>query len=123
MKKIASIGALLGSTATLVCCVLPALFVTLGFGAAFASLVGAVPQLIWLSEHKGLVFGGAGVLLLLAGIFQYRNRELSCPTDPKLADACRTTRGWSHRIFIVSIALYCLGTFFAFGLPLLISAS
>ena len=56
-------GALLASTATLVCCVLPAVLVALGAGAALASLVTAVPQLIWLSAHKPIVFATAGALL------------------------------------------------------------
>ena len=56
-------GALLASSATLVCCVLPAVLVALGAGAALAGLVTAVPQLVWLSEHKALVFGGAAALL------------------------------------------------------------
>ena len=37
--------ALLTSSATLVCCVLPAVLVALGAGAALAGLVTAVPQL------------------------------------------------------------------------------
>src|SRR6187200_1056050 len=40
-------AALLASSGTLVCCVLPALMVALGAGAALAGLVTAVPQLIW----------------------------------------------------------------------------
>jgi len=56
---------LLASTGTLVCCVLPAVMVALGAGAALAGLVTAVPQLIWLSEHKALVFGVATIMLAL----------------------------------------------------------
>ena len=59
--------ALLASSATLLCCVLPAVLVSLGAGAALVGLVSAVPQLIWLSEHKALVFGVAGAMLLLSG--------------------------------------------------------
>ena len=115
MKRLASIAALLGSSATLVCCVLPAFFVTLGFGATFAGIVGAFPQLIWLSEHKGIVFGGAALLLAVAGVFQWRNRYVVCPTDPRLAEACTTTRSWSRKLFFVSLFLYVVGAFFAFA--------
>lgn len=45
-------GALLASSAPLLCCVLPAFLVAVGAGAALAGLVTALPQLIWLSEHK-----------------------------------------------------------------------
>ena len=43
---------LFASSSTLVCCALPALLVAVGAGAALSSLVSAVPQLVWLSEHK-----------------------------------------------------------------------
>lgn len=58
---------LLASGGTLVCCVLPAVMVAAGAGAALAGLVTAVPQLVWLSEHKGAVFGLAFALLVLSG--------------------------------------------------------
>ena len=59
--------ALLASSATLVCCVLPAVFVALGAGAALVGLVSAIPQLVWLSEHKLLVFVAAGQRAMRGG--------------------------------------------------------
>lgn len=59
------------SSSTLICCALPALLVAIGAGATLAGLVTAVPQLIWLSTHKALVFGSAGVMLAIAGGLQY----------------------------------------------------
>src|SRR5271168_3198026 len=82
-------GALLASSATLVCCVLPAVLVAVGAGAALAGLVTAVPQLIWLSEHKPLVFGIAGVLLPVSGVALWFGRRAPCPADPKLARSCQ----------------------------------
>ena len=41
-------GSLLASSATLVCCVLPAVLVSLGAGAVLVGLVSAFPQLVWL---------------------------------------------------------------------------
>ncbi|MDX2235864.1 MAG: hypothetical protein NW200_15295, partial [Hyphomonadaceae bacterium] len=64
--------ALFGSTATLVCCALPALFVTLGMGAAVAGLVTAVPQITWLSANKPLVFGASGALIALSAALHWR---------------------------------------------------
>src|SRR5919106_5836222 len=67
-------GTLLASTTTLVCCVLPAVLVSLGAGAAVVGLVSTFPQLVWLSEHKALVFGIAGVLLAGSGVMIWRAR-------------------------------------------------
>lgn len=102
------------SAGTLVCCALPALFVALGLGATFAGLVSAVPQLVWVSENKTLVFTVAGFLLIVAGVFQHQAKYLSCPTEPALRDACLRSRSLSRVIFWIAVALYTTGFFFAF---------
>lgn len=121
MKKLLSLAALLGSTTTIVCCFLPALFVTLGFGATFATLLGFFPQLTWISEHKGLFFAGAGALILIAGVLQWRSRQTECPIDPTLAEGCGTARSWSKPMLILSVSLYSLGFIFAFLIPVMLT--
>jgi hypothetical protein len=110
-------GTLLASGATLLCCVLPALLVALGAGATMVSLVTAVPQLVWLSERKGLVFGAAGLLLLVSGMLIWRARRLPCPADPAAARACTRLRRGSATLFGVALASYAVGALFAFVLP------
>jgi hypothetical protein len=110
---------LLASGGTLVCCVLPALMVALGAGAALAGLVTAVPQLVWLSEHKGAVFGLAFALLVLSGALLRRARTLACPTDPVLARACARLRRASLVLWALAVACTSLGAVFAFVLPAL----
>jgi hypothetical protein len=105
------------SASTLVCCAIPALLVALGAGATLAAFVGAVPQIVWLSEHKTAVFAFAGVMLAIAGFFQWRARFLPCPADPVLARACTRQRKVSQWIYFASLATYLLGGFFAFVLP------
>lgn len=107
------------SSSTLICCALPALLVALGAGATLAGLVSAVPQLVWLSTHKALVFGTAGVMLAFAGGLQYRARFAPCPADPRLAAACMRARRTSLAVYLVSLAIFGLGAFFAFLLPAL----
>lgn len=110
---------LLASSGTLVCCALPALLVMLGAGAALSGLVAAVPQIVWLSEHKGWVFGTASVLMLAGGLLQWRNRTAPCPLDPQLRAACLRTRRWSLAVYGVSLLLLATGAAFAFVLPAL----
>lgn len=111
--------ALLTSSATLLCCVLPAVLVALGAGAALAGLVTAVPQLIWLSEHKGWVFGVAGMLLILSGIALWYGRSLPCPSDPVAARACQKLRRLSALLYGLALVSFIGGGSFAFVLPLL----
>jgi hypothetical protein len=114
-------GTLLASGATLLCCVLPALLVALGAGATMVSVVTAVPQLVWLSERKGLVFGSAGVLLLVSGILNFRARRMPCPANPAAARACTRLRRGGAALFGVALVAYSVGAIFAFVLPRLIS--
>jgi len=110
---------LLASGGTLVCCVLPAVMVALGAGAALAGLVAAVPQLVWLSEHKAAVFGLAFALLMLSGAMVWRARTLPCPADPALALACMRLRRAGLVLWSVATACTTLGAVFAFVLPAL----
>ena len=91
--------ALLTSSATLVCCVLPAVMVSLGAGAGLAGLVAAMPQLVWLSEHKPLIFGVAGGLLTVSGVFLWNARRRPCPTDTTVAQACARLRELSYWLY------------------------
>jgi hypothetical protein len=110
---------LAASSGTLVCCVLPAVMVALGAGASLAGLVTAFPQLIWLSEHKPLVFGTAFVLLAISGVVQWRSRKLPCPADPRLAAACSRLRRASWWLWSLALAATAVGALFAFVLPAL----
>ena len=114
-----SLLSLLTSSSTLVCCAIPALLVTIGAGAALSSLVSVFPQVVWLSEHKPLVFGVATVAMLAAGILQWRARYLPCPTDPVLREVCLKTRRNSLIIYWVSVGILAIGAWFAFVAPLL----
>jgi hypothetical protein len=114
-------GALLASSATLVCCVLPVMLVALGAGAALAGLVTAVPQLIWLSEHKPLVFGVAAVVLAVSGLALWYGRSLPCPSDSDAARLCRRLRQISAALYGLALGCFVLGATFAFLLPMLAS--
>lgn len=102
------------SFGTLICCALPALFVTLGAGAALAGLVSSMPWLIPISEHKIWVFTIAGIMLAGTGVLRYINRHAPCPVDPVAANACSKARKVGGILFWFSVLVYAIGFFFAF---------
>jgi hypothetical protein len=110
---------LFSSVSTLLCCALPALLVSLGAGAVMAGLVSTVPQLIIISRHKPTVFIIAGLLLVLSGFIQWRNRTTPCPLDAARASACQRLRKNSLIIFYTSLVAYITGVFFAFIAPVI----
>lgn len=102
------------SAGTLVCCALPALFVTLGAGAALAGLVSTAPWLVALSKYKAWTFGISGTMILVAGLMRWQARNAPCPIDPKQAVACGRLRKVSGWIYWASVAIWITGFFFAF---------
>ena len=116
----ANILSLFTSGSTLICCALPATLVAIGSAATLTALVGNFPQLIWISEHKPLVFGLAGAMLAIAGYLQWQARNAPCPVDPILAAVCSKTRKNAMMIYWLSVAIFAIGAFFAFVAPFLI---
>ncbi len=110
-------GILLASASTLVCCVLPVALVSLGAGATLVSLLTAFPQLVWLSEHKGLVFGFVAACLLLGGLALRHARRQPCPTDSVAARACTRWRRIGAALYGLSLAAFATGAGFAYLLP------
>lgn len=121
MKGLSAWLSLFASSGTLFCCALPSLLVALGMGATMAGLVSTVPQIVWLSQYKSFVFAGSALMLIVAGVLQYRAQFEPCPVDPKLAKACMRTRRVSLGIYIFSVFIWLLGAFFAFLAPLIFS--
>jgi hypothetical protein len=109
-------AALLGASGTLACCALPALLVALGAGAALSTLVAAVPQIVWLSEHKTGVFAAAALLLALGGWSQWRQRRAPCPLAPEARAACLTLRRRSRVVYTSALGVFGIGSVFAFAL-------
>ena len=116
----ANILSLFTSGSTLICCALPATMVAIGSAATLTSLVSHFPQLIWISEHKVLVFSLAGAMLVIAGYLQWQVRNAPCPADLSLAVVCTKTRKNALMIYWISVAIFSLGAFFAFVAPYLV---
>jgi hypothetical protein len=116
-ETVAPTLALFTGFGTLICCALPALFVALGMGAAVAGMVTAVPQLVWLSEHKLWVFGGSALMIAAAWAMHYAARNAPCPVDPAQARACARLRKFSAVMLVIASLAWLAGAFVAFIAP------
>lgn len=119
MKKALSYLSLFFSFGTLICCALPALLVVLGLGASLAGLVGAFPQIVWLSENKGIVFLLAGLMIVASVLSHKYSKNITCPVG-ELEEQCKTSKSISDYLVVISIIIYLIGAFFAFVAPLLV---
>lgn len=106
--------ALITSSATLLCCALPAILVTLGFGSVVASVVSGFPAIMLLSQHKLAVFGVSAALILLA--WNTSAQERPCAITEH-AEGCRRVKTLSRGVLLASSILWLVGFTVAFVLP------
>jgi hypothetical protein len=108
---------LFASASTLICCGLPSLFVLIGAGASFATLVSTFPLLIEISRFKQYIFLGAFIMLCVTGYVNYRTSRLPCPIDVDIANKCMQTRRISRYIYYFSISLFMFALTITYILP------
>ena len=97
---------------TLLCCALPILLVSLGFGAVVANLNYNIPGLVFLAEYKFWTLGLSALLMLILAWVIWRPIQ-NCPVDPALASICQKSKQWNKRLFKISIAIWLIGIFFS----------
>mgnify|MGYP006432215755 FL=1 len=111
---------LFASSSTLICCALPAIFVAIGAGASFASLITVFPFLIVLSQYKVYITLFALVMIAIAGYVNYKTYHMPCPADPELGRMCMQTRQKSRYLYYFSVVLFIFATIFTYLVPRLI---
>ncbi len=104
------------TSGTLICCAIPITLVSLGLGAAVASMASSMPWLVTLSLYKGWMFAVSGVLIVLSAWAVYRPGR-ACPADPELAAACERADRRNRRFVWLSGVLWFVGAFAAYALP------
>jgi len=98
------------TSGTLLCCALPILLVTVGFGSVAAAMSYNIPGLTFLTEHKVWTLTFSFLFLVFLAWLIWRPNQ-SCPIDPKLAAACAGSKKWNKRIFILSAVIWGVGFF------------
>jgi hypothetical protein len=112
-ERIMGFLGLFGSSATLLCCALPAALSIIAGGAAVGSLLSLFPWLIPLSQYHNWIFSVAAILLLVNGIFIFRPKgKVACAITG--GRGCEVVGQFSKTIFWISIALYTIGLFFTY---------
>jgi mercuric ion transport protein len=108
--KFISIMALLGSTGTLLCCVLPTVIVALAGGAALSTIS---PWLIPLSKYKIWIFIGSGIIISISGILILKPQsKLTCTILG--GKGCEITGRFSKIILLLSFIIYFVGFSFTY---------
>lgn len=112
-EKVMSFLSLFGSSATLLCCALPAALSVIAGGAAVGSLISVFPWLIPISKYHNWIFLVAGILLFVNGVSVLRPKgKVACTVTG--GKGCDVAGGFSKRMFWFSIILYGIGFFFAY---------
>ena len=113
----ANLISLFASSSTLICCALPAVFIVIGAGATFASIISIFPFLVVISKYKVSITLVSLLILVFAGYINYRTYYLPCPADPELGRICLQTRKRSRSIYYFSVILFMFATIFTYLVP------
>ena len=113
----ANLISLFASSSTLICCALPAVFIVIGAGATFASIISIFPFLVVISKYKVSITLVSLLILVFAGYINYRTYYLPCPADPELGRICLQTRKRSRLIYYLSVSLFTFATIFTYLIP------
>ena len=113
----ANLISLFASSSTLICCALPAVFIVVGAGATFASIISVFPFLVVISKYKVSITLVSLLILVFAGYINYRTYYLPCPADPELGRICLQTRKRSRSIYYFSVILFTFATIFTYLIP------
>jgi hypothetical protein len=116
-EKVVNFFSLFASSSTLICCALPSLFVALGAGASFASLLTVFPFLIEISQYKLAISLTAFTTVTVAGFAHYKTAHLPCPADPELGRACLRSRRRARLVYYVSVSIFAFATIFTYLVP------
>ena len=114
-EKIIAFVSVFGSTGTLFCCALPATIAAVAGGAAVAGFVSTFPWLIPLSQNKGWLFLGAGLLIAFNGVLTLRPRgAVACSITG--GKGCEVAGKFSRVMFWNSIGIYAVGVFMSYAI-------
>ncbi|PCJ39467.1 MAG: hypothetical protein COA99_10255 [Moraxellaceae bacterium] len=100
------------TSGTLLCCALPIVLVTMGFGAAVASMNVNNPGLAVLAEYKIWTLGLSALLLAFLAWVIWRPNQV-CPVSSELATYCQNAKRWNQRVFWISVVIWSMGFFFS----------
>ena len=115
--RTANFISLFASSSTLICCALPSVFIVIGAGATFASIISIFPFLVVISKYKVSITLVSLLILVFAGYINYRTYYLPCPADPELGRICLQTRKRSRSIYYFSVILFTFATIFTYLIP------
>jgi len=105
---------LFSSFGTLFCCALPSAFVLLGLGSTLANFIGFFPQIIWISEHKEMVFGLSFFFMGFSFLGQMTMKNVACDLDQK--ESCERTKNWSRPVLWITLGINVIGFIYAYVL-------
>lgn len=113
-ERLLNFLSLFGSSATLLCCALPAMISMIAGGAAVGSLISTFPWLIPVSRYHNWIFLVAGILLFINGIFVFSPKgKVACSITG--GKGCEVAGRFSQWMFYISVVLYSVGAFFAYA--------
>lgn len=97
----------------MLCCVIPAILVSLGLGSTLATFLNHYPIFIKISEYKNYIFIFVFLILIINGFILYTNKNRSCDIN-SLEQECTEVKSVSLILYYLSIVIYLISLFLSY---------
>ena len=114
MKFINNLILLISNGGVMLCCVLPAILVSLGLGSTMVTFLNEYPIFIKITEYKNYIFSVVLFILFFNGFVIYKNRNKFCEIEG-LKNECSQVKSVSILLYIFSIIIYLISLFLSYG--------
>lgn len=108
---------LVTSISMCICCALPAFLLLLGGGPILASFFNTFPKLLLMEKYSVLLFIISGSLIAASGFLRWKNKNYTCPSDPKEEQTCNKLNCFNKYLYIFTLIIFTVGAFTTFILP------
>ena len=114
MKFLSNLSLLIANGGVMLCCVLPAILVSLGLGSTLVTFLDNYPIFIEITKHKAYIFIGVFILLVINGVLIYRSQNQVCEID-EISKECDEVKSASKGIYIFSVIVYFISLYLSYG--------
>lgn len=114
MRLINNLVLLISNGGVMLCCVLPAILVSLGLGSSLATFLSEYPIFIKITSYKDYIFLFVFFILSFNGYILYKNNKKVCEIN-NLNKECIEVKRVSKLLYFISIFIFLISLYLSYG--------
>lgn len=113
MKYLNNLILLISNGGVMLCCVIPALLVSLGLGSTLATFLSDYPIFVKVTKYKDFLFLFAFVTLIINAIIIKKNKNKMCDIN-NLEKECSEVKTVSEKLYYFSLFIFIISLYLSY---------